>query len=105
MGTFLVKRLLFSLVTLFAVLTLVFVVVRIVPGDPAQVILGDQADAAAIAALRGRLGLDRPLMDQYLGFLAGAVQGTGGYRWSPAGRSSARSSTSCPGRLNSPSSP
>ncbi len=78
MGNFLVKRLLFSIVTLFAVLTLVFIVVRIVPGDPAQVILGDQADAAAIAALRGRLGLDRPLMDQYWSFLAGAVKGDWG---------------------------
>ncbi len=78
MGNFLVKRLLFSIVTLFAVLTLVFIVVRIVPGDPAQVILGDQADAAAIAALRGRLGLDRPLMDQYWSFIAGAVKGDWG---------------------------
>ena len=42
MGAFLLKRLAFSLVTLLAVLSLVFVVVRIVPGDPAQVILGDQ---------------------------------------------------------------
>jgi len=75
MGAFLVKRLMFSVVTLFAVLTLVFIVVRIVPGDPAQVILGDQADAAAIAALRGRLGLDRSLSEQYFGFLAGAVRG------------------------------
>ncbi|MGL4496630.1 MAG: ABC transporter permease [Beijerinckiaceae bacterium] len=78
MGAFLVKRLLFSIVTLFAVLTLVFAVVRIVPGDPAQVILGDQADAAAIAALRGRLGLDRPLFEQYIGFLSGAVRGDWG---------------------------
>mgnify|MGYP000975487980 CR=1 FL=1 len=52
MGAFLVKRLGFAIVTLWAVLTLVFIVVRIVPGDPAQVILGDQADAAAIWALR-----------------------------------------------------
>jgi glutathione transport system permease protein len=78
MGPFLVKRLLFSIVTLFAVLTLVFIVVRIVPGDPAQVILGDQADAQAIAALRGRLGLDRPLLEQYFGFLTGAIQGNWG---------------------------
>ena len=78
MGAFLVKRLIFSLFTLFAVLTLVFVVVRIVPGDPAQVILGDQADAAAIAALRGRLGLDRPMLEQYVSFLSGAVRGDWG---------------------------
>ena len=78
MGAFLVKRLAFSIVTLFAVLTLVFIVVRIVPGDPAQVILGDQADASAIAAMRTRLGLDRPVLEQYFGFLAGAVQGDWG---------------------------
>lgn len=78
MGAFLLKRLVFSLVTLLAVLTLVFLVVRVVPGDPAQVILGDQADAAAIAALRGRLGLDRPLLEQYFGFLGGAVRGDWG---------------------------
>ena len=78
MGAFLVKRLIFSLVTLLAVLTLVFVVVRIVPGDPAQVILGDQADAAAIAALRQRLGLDRPMAEQYLSFLGGVMRGDWG---------------------------
>jgi len=78
MGAFVVKRLAFACVTLWAVLTLVFVVVRIVPGDPAQVILGDQADAGAIAAMRTRLGLDRPLLEQYLGFLSGALQGDWG---------------------------
>ena len=43
MYAFVVKRLGFALVTLFAVLTLVFFIIRVVPGDPAQVILGDQA--------------------------------------------------------------
>ncbi len=78
MGAFLVKRLMFAVVTLFAVLTLVFIVIRIVPGDPALVILGDQADAAAIAALQKRLGIDRPLFEQYVSFLAGAVRGDWG---------------------------
>lgn len=78
MGAFLVKRLGFSLVTLWAVLTLVFIVVRIVPGDPAQVILGDQADATAIAAMRVRLGLDRSMMEQYSSFLFGAARGDWG---------------------------
>ncbi|MCZ8183791.1 MAG: ABC transporter permease [Beijerinckiaceae bacterium] len=78
MGAFLVKRMLFAVVTLFAVLTLVFIVVRIVPGDPAQVILGDQADATAIAALQQRLGLDRPIWEQYVSFLSGALRGDWG---------------------------
>ena len=78
MSAFLVKRLGFAIVTLWAVLSLVFVVVRIVPGDPAQVILGDQADAAAIAAMRTRLGLDASMTEQYTSFLAGAVRGDWG---------------------------
>jgi ABC-type dipeptide/oligopeptide/nickel transport system permease component len=57
------------------VLTLVFVIVRIVPGDPALVILGDQATPEAITALRARLGLDRPLHEQYFEFLFASLTG------------------------------
>jgi glutathione transport system permease protein len=69
MYAFIARRLASAAVTLFAVLTLIFVLVRIVPGDPAQVILGDQASAAAIAQMRTRLGLDKPLIVQYGAFL------------------------------------
>jgi glutathione transport system permease protein len=75
---FLIRRLGFACITLFAVLTIIFLIVRILPGDPAQVILGDQADAGAIAALRTRLGLDEPLIVQYAAFLGGAVRGDWG---------------------------
>ena len=78
MAAFIIRRLGFAVVTLLAVLTLVFVLVRIVPGDPAQVILGDQASRDAILAMRARLGLDRPLWAQYFEFLSGAVQGDWG---------------------------
>lgn len=78
MSGFVARRIGFALVTLWAVLTLVFFIVRVLPGDPAQVILGDQATAEAIAALRARLGLDRPLGEQYLDFLIGAVRGEWG---------------------------
>ncbi len=72
---FVLRRLLAAVPTLLAVLTLVFVIVRIVPGDPALVILGDQATPDAIAALRTRLGLDRPIWAQYLGFIGAALMG------------------------------
>jgi peptide/nickel transport system permease protein/glutathione transport system permease protein len=72
---FFVRRLLAAVPTLLAVLTLVFVIVRIVPGDPALVILGDQATPEAAAALRARLGLDRPLWEQYFSFLGAALTG------------------------------
>lgn len=72
---FFLRRLLAAIPTLVAVLTLVFVIVRIVPGDPALVILGDQATPEAIAALHERLGLNRPLWQQYFDFLFAALRG------------------------------
>jgi glutathione transport system permease protein len=75
---FVVRRLLFAIPTLLAVMTMVFVLVRIVPGDPAQTILGDQASAEALQIMRERLGLDRPLIEQYLDFMAGALSGDWG---------------------------
>jgi peptide/nickel transport system permease protein len=78
MHAFIIKRLLSAVVTLFAVMTLVFVLVRIVPGDPAQVVLGDQASQEAIEAMRIRLGLDRPMLEQYVDFITGALVGDWG---------------------------
>jgi ABC-type dipeptide/oligopeptide/nickel transport system permease component len=75
---FVARRLLAAVPTLLAVLTVVFVIVRIVPGDPALVILGDQATAEAAAALRARLGLDRPIWTQYVTFVASALTGNFG---------------------------
>ncbi|MEI8145302.1 MAG: ABC transporter permease [Alphaproteobacteria bacterium] len=78
MTAYLIRRFAFALITLFAVLTIIFMIVRILPGDPAMVILGDQADQATITAMRERLGLNRPLLVQYFEFLAGAVLGNWG---------------------------
>lgn len=78
MSGFVLRRLGFAVVTLFAVLTIVFFIVRILPGDPAMVILGDQASMQAIEALRARLGLDRPLPVQYVEFMAGVLTGDWG---------------------------
>ncbi|WP_203076528.1 ABC transporter permease [Falsiroseomonas ponticola] len=72
---FVLRRLLAAIPTLIAVLTLVFVIVRIVPGDPALVILGDQATPEAVAALRTRLGLDASLWEQYFRFIGNALMG------------------------------
>jgi ABC-type dipeptide/oligopeptide/nickel transport system permease component len=75
---FVLHRLGYAVITLFAVLTLVFFVMRILPGDPAMVMLGDQASAEAIAALRAQLGLDQPIMVQYGHFILGAITGNWG---------------------------
>jgi peptide/nickel transport system permease protein len=69
------RRLLAFLVTLLLVSLLVFVVVRVLPGDPALLIMGTEASPEAAAALRRAMGLDRPLAVQYLEWLRGAVRG------------------------------
>jgi len=72
---YVLKRLLAAAPTLVAVLTVVFIVVRIIPGDPALTILGDQATPAALIALRQKLGIDKPLHLQYFDFIAAALTG------------------------------
>ncbi|HZD22423.1 MAG TPA: ABC transporter permease [Acidimicrobiia bacterium] len=54
---------------------LVFVVLSILPGDPAQAMLGTQATPEAVEALRDELGLNRPILVQYVDWLASAVRG------------------------------
>jgi peptide/nickel transport system permease protein len=78
MTAFVLKRLGFAAITLFAVLTIVFFIVRVLPGDPALAILGDQASEAALQAMRVRLGLDVPLYQQYVEFLGGVLVGDWG---------------------------
>jgi ABC-type dipeptide/oligopeptide/nickel transport system permease component len=51
-----VRRLLLAIPTLLAVFTVIFVIVRVAPGDPATAALGDNASAEAVAALRERMG-------------------------------------------------
>ncbi|HEV7256630.1 MAG TPA: ABC transporter permease [Bosea sp. (in: a-proteobacteria)] len=72
---FVLRRLLLAIPTLFVMLTAIFVLVRLVPGDAASVILGDQASAASLAALREKLGLDQPVHVQYLTFIGKVVTG------------------------------
>lgn len=78
MSGFVLKRLGFAVITLIAVLTIVFFIVRILPGDPAMVILGDQASQQSIDLLRKRLGLDRPMIVQYYEFMSGVAIGDWG---------------------------
>jgi len=72
---YVIKRLLLAIPILLAVVTLVFFVVRLAPGDPAQVILGDSASQESLNSLRAELGLDRPILIQYGEFLLSVVKG------------------------------
>lgn len=75
MYAYIIRRLLLSIPTLLAVLTLVFIIVRVLPGDPAQAALGDYASAEAVEALRARMGLDKPIVIQYGIFLTDVLRG------------------------------
>ena len=75
MAFYLLRRVVSAIPTLFGVLTLVFILIRIVPGDPAMAILGDSASEQALQAFRERMGLNAPLISQYLTFLGQIASG------------------------------
>ncbi len=75
MTQYVLRRLAQAIPILFLVATLVFSLIHLIPGDPAELMLGDGARAADVAALSARLGLDRPLAEQYGRYLTGLVQG------------------------------
>ena len=75
MRKYILKRLLSMIPAVFVVSVVIFLIIHLTPGDPAAVMLGDQADPEAIAALREALGLNDPLSVQYLRWLGGVLQG------------------------------
>ncbi len=66
---FLTRRLAYGMLVLFGVVTVVFVLFTVLPGDPARMMLGQRADLASVESIRKELGLDRPLHKQYLHYL------------------------------------
>lgn len=74
MATYIIRRILVSIPVLWGVLTLVFVSIHLIPGDPAQVMLFGRGHPADVAALRHQLGLDRPLPVQYWDFITHAAR-------------------------------
>jgi len=72
---YILKRLLSMLPILAVVAVVVFLIVHLTPGDPAAVMLGDEAGEKEIAELRAQLGLDLPLVVQFFHWLANVVQG------------------------------
>lgn len=75
MLSYLAKRVLAAIPTLLLVGVAVFVLVRLVPGDPAQVMLGDSADEESLAAAHAAMGLDKPVFTQFTIWATNALQG------------------------------
>lgn len=72
---YVIRRLLLAIPTLIAMLTMVFVLVRLVPGDPAVAMLGDRASAETLQTLRAELGLDQSIAVQYVQFVTKMLSG------------------------------
>lgn len=75
MARYLLKTLVTIIPTLYGVVTIVFFLIHLTPGDPALAILGPHATAESIQELRRNLGLDQPLYLQYLKFLGSLLKG------------------------------
>lgn len=69
------KRILQSIPTLFVVVTITFVLTRMIPGNPAAVVLGPQASPQDIAEMEIKLGLDKSKFEQYIDYMSGVVKG------------------------------
>lgn len=72
---FLRRRFVQALPVLFGILLVVFLVVRLIPGDPARLMLGVHASDAKLAALREQLGLDQPIWQQFAQFVSHVMRG------------------------------
>ena len=72
---FLARRLLYSLVVLLGVLIVAFSLVHLVPGDPVRIALGTRYSPDAYQTLRAASGLDRPIVEQFLGYIGSALTG------------------------------
>ncbi len=75
MAAYALRRLLQTIPALFIVVTIIFILTRIVPGDPVGILLGPFADLNRIEETRQRMGLDRPIVVQYFEWLSRAVRG------------------------------
>src|ERR1700757_5213411 len=75
MLAFVIRRLLLTVPVVWIVVTLVFALIHLVPGDPVALMLGEGASVGEIEGLRHDLGLDRPLLEQYRTYMAGLLRG------------------------------
>jgi peptide/nickel transport system permease protein len=72
---YLAQRLVYLLVQVVLIATVVFLLLRLVPGDPARAVIGETATEDQVEAMRHRLGIDRPFYEQYASWLGGVLRG------------------------------
>ncbi len=80
--SYIITRALLTIPTVFLLVTIVFLIVRVLPGDPALLHFGKQVNPDALAAVRHALGLDVPIYSQYYNYIVGLLQGNLGIAFS-----------------------
>ncbi|MFN3283509.1 MAG: ABC transporter permease [Pseudothermotoga sp.] len=75
LGSFIIRRLFLMLLVLFGVSVLVFVIAKVIPADPVGAILGGNAPIDLVEDMKRRLGLDKPLMNQFVDYMLGLLKG------------------------------
>src|SRR4051794_8720905 len=74
MTSFILRRIVHAIPVLIGITCVAFLLVHLIPGDPARIFLGAQANPEAVATLRDQLGLNRSLLTQYVDFVSGSVR-------------------------------
>ncbi|MCX7944370.1 MAG: ABC transporter permease [Deltaproteobacteria bacterium] len=75
MRSYILKKTFVSLITVFGAVSLVFFIIHLIPGDPVESMLGEQALSTDKEKIREVLGLNKPLISQYFSFIGGAIKG------------------------------
>ena len=75
MLSYILRRLLYTIPVIWGVVTVVFILINVVPGDPARLMLGQRGDPATLARIRADMGLDLPIYQQYFNFLKDVAKG------------------------------
>lgn len=75
MYKYIIKRMLMMIPVVIGVSLLVFIVLKMTPGDPARVVAGAEADEATVQEIREELGLNKPLLQQYVDYMGGLLHG------------------------------
>jgi len=75
MGAYLIKKIFILLVTLLLVSAVIFAVLMVIPSDPAQIVLGIHATPETLQALRHKMGLDQPVIVQYVTYIKNLITG------------------------------
>jgi len=78
-SSFILKRLLLSIFVIFGLSILIFIISRVVPGDPARMALGPRAPEEVVQNLRHKMYLDKPLVEQYVYWIKGVLSGDFGH--------------------------